>query len=163
MVVRIIIIVDAINKQANGTSTSDPLHHPSSTPMDSLTVLFQCQRHTHPSLPQHLCVSLHICSWSVLGLEGPSLSYSLLLLKKTVYFNVSSRGQPPTTGSAASLTPDYTPLTTLYAPQPLRLPLTHIGKLTVGDYLFTNNQTRSSSRTNHGWFSSKFLSPEQSL
>ena len=86
MVVRIIIIVCALNKQANGTSTSDPLHHPSSTPMDSLTVLFQCQRHTHPSLPQHLCVSLHICLWSVLGLEGPSLSYSLLLLKKTVYF-----------------------------------------------------------------------------
>ena len=84
MVVRIIIIVGAVNKQANGTSTSDPLHHPSSAPMDSLTVLFQYHGHTHPSLPQHLCVSLHICSWSVLSLEGPSLSYSLLLLKKTV-------------------------------------------------------------------------------
>ena len=62
MVVRIIIIVGAVNKQANGTSTSDPLHHPSSAPMDSLTVLFQYHGHTHPSLPQHLCVSLHICS-----------------------------------------------------------------------------------------------------
>ena len=57
MVVRIIIIVGAVNKQANGTSTSDPLHHPSSAPMDSLTVLFQYHGHTHPSLPQHLCVS----------------------------------------------------------------------------------------------------------
>ena len=102
MVVRIIIIVGAINKQANGTSTSDPLHHPSSTPMDSLTVLFQCQRHTHPSLPQHLCVSLHICLWSVLGLEGPSLSYSLLLLEKNSLLSMSPPedspqpvGQPP--------------------------------------------------------------------
>ena len=46
MVVRIIIIVGAVNKQANGTSTSDPLHHPSSAPMDSLTLadctLFTC-------------------------------------------------------------------------------------------------------------------------
>ena len=41
MVVRIIIIAGAVNKQANGTSTSDPLQHPSSAPMDSFTVLFQ--------------------------------------------------------------------------------------------------------------------------
>ena len=95
MVVRIIIIVGAVNKQANGTSTSDPLHHPSSAPMDSLTVLFQYHGHTHPSLPQHLCVSLHICSWSVLSLEGPSLSYSLLLLKKTVYLQCLLQREAP--------------------------------------------------------------------
>lgn len=98
MVVRIIIIVGAVNKQANGTSTSDPLHHLSSAPMDSLTVLFQYHRHTHPSLPQHLCVSLHICSWSVLSLEGPSLSYSLLLLKKNSLPSV-----PPPEGSPQPL------------------------------------------------------------
>lgn len=138
MVVRIIIIVSAVNKQANGTSTSDPLQHPSSAPMDSLTVLFQYQRHTHPSFPTHLCVSLHICSWSALGLEGPSLSYSLLLLKKTVYLQCLLQRAAPNHWLTQ---PDR---------QPLRLPLTHTDKPMVGDYLFTNNQTRSSSRTNHG-------------
>ena len=118
---------------------------------------------THTPLSPNTSVLVYTSAY------GLSLAWKVLLCpipyyywKKQSTFNVSSRGQPPITGSALSLTPDYTPLTTLYAPQPLRLPLTHIGKLMVGDYLFTNNQTRSSSRTNHGWFSSKFLSPEQS-
>lgn len=72
MVVRIIIIAGAVNKQANGTSTSDPLQHPSSAPMDSFTVLFQYQRHTHTPLSPHTSVLVYISAhglpsaWKVL-------------------------------------------------------------------------------------------------
>lgn len=71
MVVRIIIIVGAVNKQANGTSTSDPLQHPFLPPWIHSLCCFSTND-THTLLSPHTSVLVYISAhglpsaWKVL-------------------------------------------------------------------------------------------------
>lgn len=127
----------AVNKQANGTSTSDPLQHPSSAPMDSSLCSFR-YNDTHTPLSPHTSVLVYISAHGLPSAWKVLLCLFPIITEKNSLPSMSPQRAAPNHWLTQ---PDR---------QPLRLPLTHTDKLMVGDYLFTNNQTRSSSRTNHG-------------